>query len=302
MKVSTLPLLLLGLLACGDALKVLVTGAGGRTGKLVFSKLKNDYSSISPVGLVRSKKARKALTKAGAEPDELVVADVTVKEELVSAMTGCDAVVMCTSAVPKIKPLSIVKLLFKKVILRRADPGRPQFKFPPKGTPEEVDWFGAKLQIDAAVEAGVKHFVFVSSMGGTQPENFLNSIGRRPDGSGGDILLWKRKAERHLIASGLAFTIIHPGGLVDEEPSKRELTVGVDDELLALKSRQVPRSDVARVCAAALVNDAALNVSFDLASKPAGEGEVTVHAADVFARLEGRTCDYSNVIPDPPSI
>lgn len=29
-----------------------------------------------------------------------------------------------------------------------------------------------------------------------QPTNFLNTLGRRPDGSGGDILLWKRKAER----------------------------------------------------------------------------------------------------------
>ena len=48
-------------------------------------------------------------------------------------------------------------------------------------------------------------------MGGTQPDNFLNSIGKQHDGSGGDILLWKRKAERYLMVSGLDFTIIHPG-------------------------------------------------------------------------------------------
>ena len=35
------------------------------------------------------------------------------------------------------------------------------------------------MQIDAAKAAGVKRFVFVSSMGGTQPDNFLNSIGRQ---------------------------------------------------------------------------------------------------------------------------
>ena len=64
---------------------------------------------------------------------------------------------------------------------------------------------------------------------------------------GGDILLWKRKAERYLIESGLDYCIIHPGGLIDETPGARELTVGVDDELLKLTSRQVPRSDVARV-------------------------------------------------------
>ena len=66
----------------------------------------------------------------------------------------------------------------------------------------QVDWLGAKLQIDAAKAAGVKKFVFISSMGGTQPENFLNSIGKQADGSGGDILLWKRKAERYLVESG----------------------------------------------------------------------------------------------------
>lgn len=83
--------------------------------------------------------------------------------------------------------------------------------------PEQVDFVGAKNQIDAAIEAGVKQFVVVGSMGGTQPENFLNSIGKREDGTGGDILLWKRKAEKYLIERAaanpsFAYTIIHPGG------------------------------------------------------------------------------------------
>jgi nucleoside-diphosphate-sugar epimerase len=65
----------------------------------------------------------------------------------------------------------------------------------------QVDYVGAKLQIDAAKAAGVKKFVFLSSMGGTQPDNFLNTIGKQPDGSGGDILLWKRKAEEVRILS-----------------------------------------------------------------------------------------------------
>ena len=37
-------------------------------------------------------------------------------------------------------------------------------------------------------------------MGGTDPSNFLNTIGKNKDGSGnGDILLWKRKAEKYLV-------------------------------------------------------------------------------------------------------
>ena len=292
------------LLACEACAlkKVLVTGAGGRTGKLVFEKLKKDYDTITPVGLARSAKAVKALKKAGASADEVVTADIADEAALASAMANCDAVVMCTSAVPAIKKWSLVKLLFKKTILRRKDAGRPEFKFGPGCTPEEVDWLGAKKQIDAAKAAGVSHFVFVSSMGGTQPENFLNTIGKQDDGSGGDILLWKRKAERYLVDSGVPFTIVHPGGLVDEEPGKRELTVEVDDVLLGLKSRSVARADVARVCCAALFDDAALGKSFDLASKPVGEGTPTLHAASVFEALAGKTCDYATVLDDPPSI
>ena len=62
---------------------------------------------------------------------------------------------------------------------------------------------------------------------------------------------------------------------------------------------------MARVCCAALFDPAALNKSFDLASKPEGEGEVSVDAAVVFKNLGGRSCSYSMVTdsaPDPPSI
>lgn len=141
-------------------------------------------------------------------------------------------------------------------------------------------------------------------MGGTQPDNFLNSIGKQADGSGGDILLWKRKAERYLIGSGMDYTIVHPGGLVDEPPSERQLDADVDDQLLERTSRQVPRADVARVACAAVADRAASrNLSFDLASQPVGEGMVTEKAAEVFKQLKGKTCKYEEPPPaDPPSL
>ena len=37
-------------------------------------------------------------------------------------------------------------------------------------------------------------------MGGTDENNFLNTIGKDKDGKGnGDILIWKRKAEKYLV-------------------------------------------------------------------------------------------------------
>lgn len=73
--------------------------------------------------------------------------------------------------------------------------------------PEQIDWIGQKMQIDAAKSSGVKKVVIVGSMGGTQSDNFLNTIGD------GNILVWKRRSERYLIDSGLSYFIVHPGGL-----------------------------------------------------------------------------------------
>ena len=72
--------------------------------------------------------------------------------------------------------------------------GRSALKFAANGDRYAVDWLGAKNQIDAAVAAGVKHFIMVNSMGGTQPDNFLNSMGCVDgDERSGSILLWKRQ-------------------------------------------------------------------------------------------------------------
>ncbi len=73
-------------------------------------------------------------------------------------------------------------------------------------------------------QAGVNHIVLCSSMGGTQADNFLNTIGLKEDGTGGQILMWKRKAEEYLIASGITYTILHPGGLLDK-PGGRKVRV-----------------------------------------------------------------------------
>jgi uncharacterized protein YbjT (DUF2867 family) len=209
-------LLLLALGCClglsSPVRKVAVTGAGGRTGKLILQKLAG--LGHQAVGIVRTEKSQKQLSKAGYK--ECVVGDVTGSvEELANLFKGCDSVVLATSAVPKIKIWSIIKALFFKLFGKVS---RPEFRFGKNGDPYNVDWLGAKNQIDAAKLAGVKQFVFLSSMGGTQPENFLNTIGKNDqDPNSGNILLWKRKAEEYLIASGLQYTIVHPGGLIDKK-------------------------------------------------------------------------------------
>jgi hypothetical protein len=52
--------------------------------------------------LVRSKKAAKQLRKAGALPEQVFTGSTTDVAAVARAMEGCDAVVLCTSAVPQV--------------------------------------------------------------------------------------------------------------------------------------------------------------------------------------------------------
>jgi uncharacterized protein YbjT (DUF2867 family) len=250
--------------------RVAVTGGAGRTGSIVFKKLLERTNEFEPVALVRTEKSRRALIKqSGAKPEQVVVCDVSNESSVKQALVGADKLVLCTSAVPQILPLSIIKLMVGKLFKKT---GRPEFKFRKGGSPYHVDWLGAKAQVDAAKASGVKQVVVVGSMGGTDPSNFLNTIGRKEDDVlSGNILQWKRKAEWYLTNSGLPYTIIHPGGLLDKAGGEREIVFGVDDELLKEKTRSIPRADVAEVCVQSLLSPLALNRAFDVISRePAG--------------------------------
>jgi len=73
---------------------------------------------------------------------------------------------------------------------------------------ERSDYLGNKNLIDAAVKAGVQKFILVSSIGSgnsaaaLQPQ-VLETLG--------PVLIEKEKAENHLIASGMIYTVIRPG-------------------------------------------------------------------------------------------
>ena len=253
---------------CGK--KVVITGAAGRTGSIVMQKLAERNDSFQVLGLTRTDKSAKKLLKSIKFPSDATnsvdvqTCDITDPNALAASLKDADTVVLCTSAVPKIKPFSIIKLLVKKIFKKQ---GRPEFRFIDNGDPYTVDWLGAKNQIDQAKDAGVKQFIFVSSMGGTQPENFLNTIGRvEGDDKSGNILLWKRKAEKYLIDSGLTYTIVHPGGLLDQPGGRREIIADVDDILLKREVRSIPRADVAEICIQAIINKSASNKSFDIIS------------------------------------
>ncbi|KAI3682709.1 hypothetical protein L1987_82891 [Smallanthus sonchifolius] len=246
---------------------VLVTGAGGRTGQIVYKKLKERSGEYIARGLVRTEESK---GKIGGD-DDVLIGDIRNVESVVPAVEGVDAVVILTSAVPKMKP--------------GFDPskgGRPEFYFEEGSYPEQVDWEGQKNQIDAAKAAGVKQIVLVGSMGGTNLNHPLNSLGN------GNILVWKRKAEQYLADSGIPYTIIRAGGLQDKEGGVRELLVGKDDELLETETRTIARADVAEVCIQVLQYEEAKFKAFDLASKPEGSGTPTKDFKSLFSQVTTR--------------
>ncbi|KAG2309267.1 hypothetical protein Bca52824_029015 [Brassica carinata] len=232
--------------ASAEPLTVLVTGAGGRTGQIVYKKLKERSDQFVARGLVRTKESKE---KIGGE-DEVFVGDIRDSAAIAPAIQGIDALVILTSAVPKMKP--------------GFDPSkgeRPEFYFEDGAYPEQVDWIGQKNQIDAAKAAGVKQIVLVGSMGGTNINNPLNKIGNAN---------------------------ILGGGLQDKEGGIRELIVGKDDEILETEMRTIARADVAEVCSGALQLEEAKFKALDLASKPEGTGTPTKDFKALFAQVTAR--------------
>ena len=144
----------------------------------VFKNLLS-HPKFNPIGIVRTEKSRKKLIKkTGCNPENVICCDIITEEALTETFrdSKVEKLILCTSAVPKIKIWSILKVLLFKLLRRSA---RPSFRFIENGDPYHVDYLGAINQFKASQAAGIDHVVVVSSMGGTQPQNFLNTIGRK---------------------------------------------------------------------------------------------------------------------------
>ena len=113
------------------------------------------------------------------------------------------------------------------------------------GNPERtyaVDRDAAIRSMDAAQAAGVRRYVMISYMGagqdhGVDPQNPFHPYAQS-----------KADADDHLRAGSLAWTILGPGALTDEEPSGR-IRLG---RASGQGERATSRGNVARVAAAVL--------------------------------------------------
>lgn len=134
---------------------------------------------------------------------------------LQDALRDCDALVIATGARPSIDLLG----------------------------PLKVDALGVRQQLEACRAVGLKRVVLVSSLCAGRWLHPLNLFGL--------ILVWKRLGEQWLEQSGLAVTIVRPGGLkeAEEDMAAQELRFSGADQQ---QDGSLPRRLVARVCLDAL--------------------------------------------------
>lgn len=203
---------------------VLVAGANGKTGVQLVKVLQ-----------ARGYKVRAMVRDRGKAGDlgaavEVVEADVTNPDTLAVAVSGAAFVVSAIGAGSTTPP----------------------------NNPENVDYQGVANLADAAKAAAVRHFVLLSSIGSgdASPDTPLNKVF-------GMVLMWKGKGEDHLRRSGVPYTIVRPGGLVDCEPGRTGLNVAPGDAKVA---GRICRGDVALVMVDALTNPAATGKTIALVS------------------------------------
>jgi uncharacterized protein YbjT (DUF2867 family) len=113
------------------------------------------------------------------------------------------------------------------------------------------DFIGNKNAVDAAVATKIPRFVLVTVIGtGTSAEaapSFSQFVLRK-------VLPLKEQAENYLIASGLKYTVIRPGGLL-MRPAEGKSILTED----ASKFSWMIRADLGKLTADAVYDDAAVN-------------------------------------------
>jgi uncharacterized protein YbjT (DUF2867 family) len=138
----------------------------------------------------------------------------------------------------------------------------------------EVDWI-------KALPGGLEpDFVLVSCAGAPRPGVDPSDIARA--------VAAKRRGEERLRASGLGYTVVRPGPLVDEPGGYRAL---VFDQAERPDSRQpVSAADVADVCLRALHEPAARNKTFDLSYEYKPEDGASLY--ELVASVPKKGGDY----------
>lgn len=117
-----------------------------------------------------------------------------------------------------------------------------------------VDLDGAVKTIKASKEAGIKHYVMVSTYD-SRREAFDASGDLKP------YTIAKHYADDYLRTSNLNYTIVHPGSLTDDAGTGK-----IEADLYFDKPGSIPREDVATVLKEVVTSDGFNNQEFQILS------------------------------------
>jgi uncharacterized protein YbjT (DUF2867 family) len=138
----------------------------------------------------------------------------------------------------------------------------------PERLVERTDYRGVVDTLAAARGAGFNgRFLYMNSIGIATPSlaaRLVNLLKR-------NTLVWRRRVEGEIRASGLDYTIIRVGFLLDRPAGARAVIVGQDALPLAPRHR-IARADVAEAFVAALEHPRAARATFEIVSGPGPRG------------------------------
>uniref|UniRef100_A0A832H2L6 SDR family oxidoreductase n=1 Tax=Oscillatoriales cyanobacterium SpSt-402 TaxID=2282168 RepID=A0A832H2L6_9CYAN len=267
---------------------VLVTGATGGVGQLVVAKLLEKNYAVQ----VLTRSTEKAQQMFGDRVD-VTVGDIRQADTLPKATQDVSHIICCTGTTafpsarwgfdlpPDLNPLQQFQA-WSKIYLdanyRNAIASN---------SPMKVDAEGVRNLVNAAPQ-DLERFVFISSCGvkrkDTPPFNLLNSFG---------VLDAKQQGEDAIMRSGLPYTIIRPGRLIDgpytsydlntllkaTTNGKQGVVIGTGDRL----NGQTSRIDVAAACVESLSYPETAGKAFEIINQ--GSRPTVIDWAELFAQL-----------------
>jgi len=211
---------------------VLVAGASGRAGRYVVQHLREQ--GIPFRAMTRSRADARQRLGADFDGVDWFECDVRDPAQVAAAMRGVGQVI--------------------SVIGANQVGGDNSAEF--------VDYGGVKNLVDAAVAGKVNRFVLLTAIGVTDPAHPFNKATK-------GALAWRFKGEEYLRASGVDYTIVRPGGLVNEPAGQKGLRLEQGDNWRPLLRSTLSRDDLALVLIESLRQPGARNTTFELVNDPA---------------------------------
>jgi nucleoside-diphosphate-sugar epimerase len=196
---------------------VFLAGASRGVGRAIAQQLR--FQQVAVTAMLRSETSQSELEATGVQVAIADALNLSATQSAMATMMPVDAVISTVGGLPK--------------------------------DGQRADYLGNKNLIDAAVSASVKRFILVSSIGSGSsaialPPQALQALS--------SALIDKDKAEQHLIASGLTYTIVRPGGLKSEPATGQGVLT--EDYTIA---GSIHRADVADLVCQCLYSERAHN-------------------------------------------